>query len=196
MGRVRRRWVAFFSFEHALGGETLYRFVAALCVLDKHPQTDIFDGRLDLRYQQYLNLLVRPCGAGWEHYEPVSSAWHRDWLWRICRQPGLRKSQADRAGDVHTAGEPLPFAASSNYAVFSDIAALIVPDPPLVATWNGDTARETWCADARSRNIRQILFKGADRCLRTNNGPQPHRHFVRALEEDDWLERLRSVFRP
>ena len=84
-------WMVFFSSEKN-GMITRYRFVAALCVENKLRHTSIFEPHVNQVYRSYLNLLIRPNGAGWEHFEPAlhpkkptfKGGWHDDWLWKIC----------------------------------------------------------------------------------------------------------------
>src|SRR5205823_9310754 len=104
-------WIAFFSAERD-GQEmavTRYSFVAALCVERKIAHTAIFDAPEHCRYREYLNLLIRPKGSGWEHFEPGlhPSDWHGDWLWRISERRGLRKKDMVAAGERHAPGTAL-----------------------------------------------------------------------------------------
>ena len=180
-------WIAFFSASHPSQetAVTHYRFVAALCVERKIRQVDIFVDSSHCLFRDYLNLLVRPNGAGWEHYEPglAPSKWHRDWLWRLCERRGLRKKQVIRLGDDHHSGDELPRSVAENYIIFSTGKSVIASKPPLVAVYRKGDTGETWEPDRRAQHIREHLFGTSSRGLRTTNPQQPHRHFRRELPD-------------
>lgn len=196
-------WIAFLSFEQDRQDNTAtrYRFVAALCVEDKLRHTALFDKSVNHLYRRYLNLLIRPAGLGWEHFEPALYRrfhWHDDWAWRMCERKGSRKKDVVAAFKTHAAGEPLaiggrPLQVAENYVVFSTASAVLASDPPLVATHYKGDSRETWELDERSNRIRALIFENASRGLRTTNRQQPHRHFRRPLEDPDWPGALREA---
>ena len=179
---------------------TRYRFVAALRVEARITHTNIFEGGSARLYRDYLNLLIRPSGDGWEHFEPGlhPSQWHDDWMWRLCARRGLRKADVATSGRRHQPGDlltlgtrPLPIADS--YVIFSTSTSVIVPDPPLVAAHRRGDAAERWQADDRSNMIRELVFGASPRGLRTGNPQQPHRHFRRTLVDQGWPESLRRA---
>jgi hypothetical protein len=175
-----------------------YKLVAALCVESKISHPEIFAGSADCLYRAYLNLLIRPRGSGWEHYEPSLAAWHGDWLWRISLPSGLRKRDFVEAGRLHAPGDPLtiqgrPLPVAENYVIFSRSSAILVPNPPLVAIHEGGYGSEAWQTDAQSKRIRELLFGSSLRGLRTGNRQQPHRHFRRCLDDLAWPTLLREV---
>lgn len=185
-------WVAFFAAERAHAGRAMrYRFSALLRVEKKVAQTSLSASDLKPGFQSYLNLLIRPSGTGWEHFEPAAqrSSWHRDWLWRLCTGNGLRKADAVAAGDAHRAGTELtingrsaPIAA--NYVIFSKEESLVVENPPVLANYHQGDRHETWVGEQRSRGIRELLLGDSQRWLRTTNRQQPHRHIRRVLPSD------------
>jgi hypothetical protein len=58
--------VVFFAEQKDSQDNSNYRFVAALRVADKIEHTALSMHPL---FSQYFNLVIRPCGAGWEHHE-------------------------------------------------------------------------------------------------------------------------------
>jgi hypothetical protein len=198
-------WIVFFSNQRDLQYITHYRLVAALCVEEKLRHTSLFEPSGNQMYRDYLNLLIRPNGSGWEHFEPAMhpSEWHRCWSWRMCerhalRKQGLRKKEVVAAGKRHIGGEPItidghPLQIAENYVVFSTASAVLTSDPPLVATHRKGDTSERWETDARSNRIRRLVFGNASRGLRTSNPQQPHRHFRRRLDDPNWPDTLREV---
>ncbi len=196
-------WMVFLSSEPDRQEPTIkrYRFVAALRVEAKLRHTSLFD----TAYRSYLNLLIRPNGAGWEHFEPAlhpskqPSRWHDDWLWRICCQRRTaRKDEVVVAGRQHVPGEPLIVARRSlpvaeNYIIFSKTSSILVREPPLVATYRRGDSREKWETDPRATKIRELVFGDSDRGLRTSNQRQPHRHFRRRHQDANWPDSLSQV---
>lgn len=163
-----------------------YHLSAALTVYATVSQASVFrDSELE-PFRQYLNLLIRPSAAGWEHFEPAlpRSSWHSDWLWRICAHNGLPKSEFLEAGSAPSIGPtptirgvPLQFA--RNYVVFSDnpSSSVVFRPAPLVARWRKADPYEAWLETPAARRIRSIAFSDSKRDhLRTSNGQQPHRH--------------------
>jgi hypothetical protein len=101
----RDDWMVFFAAQRDAEDSaiTRYRFVAALCVEEKLSQVALFAPSINRPYRDYLNLLIRPAGGGWEHYEPLfdqndRNNYHKDWLWRVCRTPRLRKKDVVSQG--------------------------------------------------------------------------------------------------
>lgn len=204
-------WVAFLSCQHhpADSGTRVYRFVACLPVATKLSQTGLFAASMDCPYRSYLDLLLRPTGAGWEHHEPGLHVkdWHDDWLWRLCDPRALRNGHCVRKEHVVEAsrlfapggpflidGRPVPIA--DNYVVFSKSSALIAQNPPVVATYRRGEREETWEADDRSFRLRRLLFgSGSERGLRTANRQQPHRHFRRRLDDPSWPAAVADALR-
>jgi hypothetical protein len=192
----RGDWIVFFSLQQDKGvGTTAYRLAAALCVEEKITHTEIFGGTVSGRYSNYLNLLIRPSGRGWERFEPGLHPryWHDDWLWRICRDRGLHKDDVIAASERHRAGQPLPLPAARNYVVFSKSSAIIARNPPLIATHRKGLAAETWEPDAGSQAIRAAVFGESPRALRITNPQRAHRHFRRCLNDPAWPRVLRDA---
>jgi hypothetical protein len=204
-------WIVFFSCEtddHDQLGPvstvTRYRFEAALCIETKLQHTSLFEPQGNM-LGSYLNLLVRPNGPGWEHFEPALHPSKRlfylyeDWTWRICcRSQVSRKADLIAQSHQHVAGQPLSFGGRplpvvENYIVFSRALSVLVDDPPLVATYRRGEVSEKWESDPQSRRLRELVFAGACRGLRTRNRQQPHRHFVRRLDDGDWPNALREA---
>jgi hypothetical protein len=175
-------WVLYISARTQADTVTRYRFVAALSVERKLRHTSLSD----TPFARYLNLLIRRRGHGWERHEPGLHRrdWHDDsWLWRICRDHGLRKHDVDEAAEAHTPGQPLPLPAASNYVVFSQASAIIAPRSPLIATYRRGDDYETWESDAGAQALRRVILADGGRMLRILNAyGHPHRHFSRPLD--------------
>jgi hypothetical protein len=179
---------------------TNYRCVACLQVRMKVAHTDLFEPT-SIPYSGYLNLLVRPKGLGWEHYEPLGTN-HEDWLWRICdktslRMSGLVKKDLVEAGRHHTPGDLLTVHGSQmpvmeNYVVFSRQGAVVANNPPVVATHCKGERQETWGTDDRTALIHRAVFDDSSRSLRTANR-QPHPHFRRELTDLRAIDELRNL---
>jgi hypothetical protein len=194
-------WVAFFSAEHPYESlaATHYRFVGAYCVHGKLAHTSLFAPGLP--FGNYLNLLVRPLGAGWEHYEPGlrTSQWHEDWLWRILcgRHSGLKKEIVKDASLNHIPGDPLmldghPLPVTDNYVIFSDNQPVRALNPPVVATHQRGDDAEVWLGDRRSMRIKEIVLGDSGRNLRIANY-LTHRHIRRDLDDPSWPQILAAA---
>ncbi len=189
---------------------TDYRFVAALRVNDKIRHTEVSQHPI---FKHYLNLMIRPRGAGWEHYEPAANPVHRDWLWRItcksstssCDLPPKVQIHTDEAGNkekvrcweaagkAHEPGSPLmigkqPVPVAANYVIFSTTSVVLADDPPRVARYR-EGGHEAWQTDPTSQKIRDLVLRNG-RYLRTSNYQQPHRHIRHQLAESD----LQNIF--
>ena len=176
-------WMVFFSAARELrSGLTRYRFVAALLVEEKISQLEIFEQERLRPYREYLNLLIRPSGSGWEHFEPGMAWFHGDWLWRIAETKGLRKPAVEAAAIQHQTGATLPVPIAKNYVIFSKASSMIASDPPEVAAHERGQATERWHSDARSTELRKVVFGASPRGLRTRNRQQPHRHQQRTID--------------
>jgi hypothetical protein len=188
----RGDWMVFFSAEKDTqdSAVTRYRFVAALCVEEKLSHMALFSPSINMPYRDYLNLLIRPNGTGWEHYEPLFGErdrnYHKDWLWRVSRTRRLRKSDVDSAGRQHFPGQALPLPLSESYVVFSESRKIIASHPLLVATHKKPEPHEIWKNDECIQQIKRLVFKDSSRMLRTSNRQQPHRHFRRDFDNSDW----------
>lgn len=196
--------VAFFAAERT-GPNTTYRFTAALQV-DKSVSPLSIWSLEGAPYSAYLNLLVRPRGDGWEHYEPAldEAVWHSNWLWRVCDRRGHRKAAIVAASRLHCPGNPLPartsddaeIAIADNYVVFSKKHGFILRNPIGIAKHDPKKPRETWGDDSVSAAIRRHVFGALDRGLRTANLYQPHRHTVRSIADSKtWMAHLRQIVR-
>jgi hypothetical protein len=199
---------------------THYRFVSALRVADKMQHTALSKHPL---FSQYLNLVIRPCGVGWEHHEPVWKAGHPDWLWKVTCQSlvrclGLPQKETKRrdasgithtekhwevAGQKHTAGKPLTIdghcvPVAANYVVFSRSSAVLAHDPPLVARHHEGEKQESWESDSTSAEIRKLVFRNSGRYLRINNR-MAHRHIphpdLQESELEETFRRLRTALK-
>jgi len=193
----RGDWIAFFSLQQdEARSTTVYRFAAALCVEEKLAHTELSGGP----YAAYLNLLIRPSGAGWERYEPGLHRrhWHGDWLWRMCRGQSCRGRRLDKdtvvaASERHLPGEPLPFPAAKNYVVFSKHSAVMASRPPVVAIHRRGEAQETWLDEPGPQAIRSSVFGNSSRALRIDNPQRAQRHSWRPLHEPTWPASLRDA---
>lgn len=193
-------WVAFFSAERSRESPatTRYRFVGAHCVQGKLEHTSLFAAGLP--FGDYLNLLVRPLGAGWEHYEPGlrTSHWHKDWLWRIiCGRRRFKKEVVEDAGQSHAPGGPLmldghPLPIADNYVIFSDSPSVRALSPPVVATHQRGDDAEVWLGDRRSRRIKEIVLGDSVRNLRIANRIA-HPHIRRDLDDPSWWQTLAAA---
>jgi hypothetical protein len=195
---------------------TNYRFVAALRVADKMQHTALSKHPL---FSQYLNLLIRPCGVGWEHHEPMSN--HRDWLWKVTCQSlvtslGLPQKEEkhrdaggkihtqkhwEAAGKIHTAGKSLTIdghrvPVAANYVVFSRSSPVLAHDPPLVARHHEGEAHESWESNSTSAEIRKLVLRNSGRGLRIPNR-LAHRHIphpdIKESEIEETFRRLRAA---
>lgn len=192
----RGDWVVFFSSERDGREVTHYRFVGALTVERKIPHTAIFTNRPNTRYRDYLNLLIRPKGSGWEHYEPAlhHDDWHDDsWMWRMSERRGQHREDLKTAGAHHTAGAPLtlhgqPAPIAESYVIFARSPCWIARHPPLVATHRTGERRERWTP--RWLPLRALLFRRSGRGLRIANQQRAHRHFRRSLDDPNWPRTL------
>jgi hypothetical protein len=182
--------VAFISAMHD-EMSTHYSFVAALVVAEKMAATEAVRGH----FREYLNVLVRPSGRGWEHHEPGRhpSLWHQDWLWRICDRRRVNKTTAIEGGQRHAAGTALPVRVAANYVVFSRESSLVLAQPVPVAVCPRGDIYETWHPDAR-RRIKRLLFDSSSRGLRIANRQRPHRHFRRQVGRG-WIDQLAAALR-
>lgn len=114
-----------------------YSFVAFATVQRKVSQLDIWrDPALEI-YREYQNLLIRPAGDRFEHFEPglPPRRWHDDWYWRITTIDGCRKSAFDhvqRRGHFLPGESMLPRIAC-NYVLFAPEGpdTMILADPPM-----------------------------------------------------------------
>lgn len=187
----------FFSRERPTEDLTQYRFVAALAVHEKVRQTELFGPPPLHPYTKYLNLLIRRKGRGWEHYEPGlddPSKGHTDWLWRLSDRKQFRKAELVAAGTRHRPGGPLSVRGitlvAPNYVIFSK-SGVVAMKPPLVASHRRGEPIERWNRDRCSARIREIVFDGSTRGLRTTNPQQVHRHFRRPFTDLAWLHQLK-----
>jgi hypothetical protein len=194
-------WMIFFSAERPSteSAITRYRFVAALAVDQKVSQTHLFDSPPMRPYRRYLNLLIRRKASGWEHYEPgldSPSKGHPDWLWRLSDGKLFRKAELVAAGASHRPGDSLSvrgiIPVASNYVIFAN-SGIVAVRPPLVAGHSRGDRTQTWNRDRCSEQIRDIVFEGSTRSLRTTNPYQPHRHFRRAITDMCWLDQLKNA---
>jgi hypothetical protein len=184
-----------------------YRFVAALRVDEKMKHTALSTHPL---FHKYLNLVIRPCGSGWDHYEPVAN--HPDWLWKVtcvslARSQCLPKKTGrgqrwEAAGKTHRPGSPLTIdgrvvPVGTNYVIFSRSSAILADDPPRVARYLKGDLHEAWETDAISQKIRNLVLRDGCRYLRTSNLQQAHRHIrhqhVAESDLEDILRQLRSL---
>ena len=198
--------VAFFAvtFDEArINGE--YRFIGALTVHETIDMTEVFGEVSGTRFDQYLNLLVRPSGSGWEHFEPAlpPDHWHDDWMWRICDHRGNRKVTFLQSGGNHRPGDPLitaggPATFAPNYIVFSadPEQSLVLNDPPLIAAWQRGSELEEWLDTPVAKEIWSLTLAHSHRdYLRTRNRQQPHRQAWAdpPFPRDDWFQKLRQA---
>lgn len=193
--------VAFFSAERD-GPVTRYRFVAGLQVGRLTSHLAMSSPGEDEVFSRYLNLLVRPCIAGWEHHEPGlhPNQWHEDWIWRMCRRRGLEKAAVVVAGaegsltaELNAGGTR--FEAATNYVVFRRDNAVLAHRPFLVAEYShGAPGCDVWRTEAGLLALKRHVFGTSPRTLRTTNRRQPHRHVRRTIVNGDaWMRDLMSL---
>ena len=204
--------VAFFAANFEEGEPTIqYYFVGALMVQHKVTHATIHRERHLAPLREYLNLLVRPKGDGWEHFEPSlpRSMWHDDWLWRIVTTRHLKAdvvkaSSAHRSGrTLEILGEPVTFA--DNYVVFATAPkrSVVLHTPVLVATFDrsdSSQSHECWMAADTAQRIKKLTLgkinarRDKPRWLRTSNIRQPHRHSrVEIRDSSAWMRQLRRA---
>ena len=199
--------VAFFAMTNDLDRFSReYRFVAALTVDRLLNMDEVFQEKSGHKFDEYLNLLVRPAGGGWEHVEPAlpRDHWHDDWMWRICDHTGYKKEAFMRAAGLHRSAEPLHVAGSPtvfapNYIVFSTDPknTLVMTDPEIVAVWQRGSEFEEWLENPVARELWSLTLSHSSRDhLRTRNKRQPHRHVWAnpELPRQAWFQKLRFVF--
>jgi hypothetical protein len=122
-------------------------------------------------YQRFYNLLEKPAGDKWEHYEPFGTE-HDDWKRR----------------------------SSAPYIIFDEDEQLTdfnVINPLHVATKPKDLAVEKWNSSRLVKRLEDILFEQFDieRRLRTKNKYIAHQQIVvhRYIPKDERMNRLISL---
>jgi len=185
-------WVVFFSCPDAPEGRE-YKCVGALRVEAKIMQTEVFGAGTDPLLRNYLNLLIRPCGQGWNWYEPALRRWHADWLWRLSAGTRGRKKSLEQLGIDHEAGRPLPEQVAANYVIFSSVDAIIATNPPQVA--RQVEKHESWSDSPAIQTLRQVVLGDHERpWLFTKTGqPGQHRHLVREVPDHGWPDQFRAA---
>ena len=193
----------FFSAQHPASqpANTEYSFIAALEVESLTSHEALWASSRYSNLRRYLNLLIKPHGSGWDHFEPAVriSEWHRDWMWRLCARRGLRKADVILACTSHAPGaelllrnQRLPVA--NNYVVFSRTSQITSRAPLLVATYAPGASKEQWLPDSTVSGLHDLVFAGSPRGFRTSNRQQPHRHFRRPLSDPgSWLAEVRDL---
>ena len=186
-----------------------YKFCAALTVERLISYADIF-GPHDAGFQEYLNLVARPSGTGWEHFEPAlpPQKWHADWQWRITEHHGHSKHLVEKAGRSHEPEKPLNVEGhavrlAQNYVVFvnGESTRMVLAEPVTIAHWRRGDKFETWDQNERSLAIQGLTLgilnagRVAPRMLRTGSSRNVHRHIRRALERPlaRWFDELRNT---
>jgi hypothetical protein len=167
-----------------------YPFEYCLCAVatveTKVRQTDIWQADELKTFRDYLNLLIRPRKDGaWEHFEPGSEDAHKDWLWRIAVQKGLKKEQFEplEARNVLRSNDRIdgfPIVIAKNYIVFSTSPeqTWISKQPAQIACCDTNGEPEKWKRDASA--IYRHIFGTAEqfgsdrRSLRTANKQHSH----------------------
>ena len=200
--------VAFFAVDYE-GGQwpRKYCLVAALTVEDTVSHAAIHDDERLAKFRKYLNLLVRPKGDGWEHFEPSlpRTSWHSDWLWRIVGR-GYRKAAVSGASKDFEDGQALevggaPVTFGDNYVIFSSDPelSLILEEPVVVATFTHGELYEQWLPTGRAAAIKQLTLdfineqRSTLRWLRIRNKSMPHRHIRSELRDSAaWMDDLRG----
>ena len=123
----------FFVCCDKAGGQRWRYYLTGFGCVEKLITHEQIYGDEFLRFTSYFNLLIRPCGGGFEHYEPIpNDLWHDDWKMRIsnfrttqeleknikftgCRSKGIRKKDVSHI--VQTVDQGFPF--GKNYVIFS-----------------------------------------------------------------------------
>lgn len=179
-----------------------YLFVGFATVARKVSQVDIWRDRTLAVYRQYRNLLIRPDGKRFEHFEPSlpPKRWHGDWYWRLAKIDGYRKSAFERihAKRGFSVEDATIAPVARNYVLFAPdgTETMILAEPPVVATATAAGRPEEWERTTVARGVRQWLQAATDRSLRTTNKQRAHRHItIRDADLDAWRTRLRDLCR-
>jgi hypothetical protein len=195
--------VVFFSADRVADrrpNRIRYSFVAFATVARKVSQADIWRDASLAVFRDYLNLLIRPSGTGFEHFEPGLSKrhWHGDWYWRIAEIDGHRKGSfkhIHRKRRFELTDPRLP-QLTSNYVLFArdHQYTLVLAEPPIVATAAESGGLETWKRTPFARKLLTLLRTGTMRRLRTSNIQRPHRHItITGAKPGEWRQRLRAL---
>lgn len=173
----------FFSAEERTSGIFEYKFCALLTVHRKIKQTEMWRPHTKAtRFQQYRNLLIRPRGDDWEHWEPglPKKEWHKDWLSRLTYHDA-ETSEFTRAQARHflTSGQADRFV-DANYVVFSVAPehSFICEKPKVIASCDAPGELESWHETKFAQELKSFTVDHTRRTLRTTNEQRPHRHGV------------------
>lgn len=194
-------WVVFFAAAYAQNGDSCaYHCVAALQIESKISQADIFNLPYRSRFGSYFNLLMKPHGAGCEHWEPVLDKrfWHPDWLTRIAARRTFTRAAAVAEGHRPRGSLAVGgvFTPAESYVVFSQRNRIISAHPPCVATWTRGQISEVWQLDQRAQEIRSLTLdlQTRRRSLRVaNQVAHPHIHTSLPTDETGWGKALAAA---
>lgn len=176
-----------------------YNFVGFATVARKVSQVEIWQDRTLSIYRRYSNLLIKPNGNRFDHFEPAlpPRRWHDDWYWRIAAINGHRKSEFDDvygASGLSLRNQLVPVA--RNYVLFEPEGAgtMILHTPPVIATASGAGRPEVWKQTPFARGLRAWLKEFTARSLRTTNAQRAHRHItIHDANGNEWREHIRAL---
>jgi hypothetical protein len=165
-----------------------YHFVGYATVERKVSQREVWEDEALSVFRHYRNLLLRPSGREYIHYETgPRQFWHdEDWLWRLTNMSGIRAPQLREFNDKHEwdqsvtlAGRPIRLA--RNYVLFrpEGKGTFVAAEPPVVAQAAANGQPETWTNDEFAVKLRAIVVGGsrtARQGLRTRNTQTSHNH--------------------
>lgn len=176
-----------------------YQFVGFATVDRSVRQTDVWCDRSLRIYQRYGNLLIRPAGRAFEHFEPElpRKHWHEDWLARISERRTFSRADFDGrerfAPSDKVNGRPLRLA--PNYVIFRPEPqdTFILAEPPVVATVSEAGRPETWLKTPFASALRSIVLSPTHRSLRTTHPQVAHPHIAIPQEAEPVLSQIRRL---
>jgi hypothetical protein len=174
-----------------------YFFVGFATVDRKIAQSNIWTTHQLTTFRRYHNLLIRPAGSGFEHFEPglPRARWHGDWFWRMTRERRREKVARLDGKSRLQLREVAPMIAA-NYILFAADGAgtMILASPPVIATSTAPGPPEKWKETPFARELRAWLRAHTTRSLRTTNVQRAHRHItIRDSDPGQWRDQLRQV---
>ncbi len=178
-----------------------YNFVGFATVARKVSQVEVWRSRTLSVFRDFGNLLIRPNGYRFDHFEPglPQSHWHQDWYWRIAAIKGHRRTDFDSLYDApgfSLRSQLAPVA--RNYVLFEaeGPGTMILQTPPVIATAIGSGRPELWNQTRFARRLRAWLQEFTSRSLRTTNPQRAHRHItIHHADVHEWRKHLRSICR-
>jgi hypothetical protein len=177
-----------------------YQFVGFATVDRAVRQTDVWTDPVLNGYRRYGNLLIRPVGGGFEHFEPeLPKNPHHDWLWRIADTRRFRKDNFNGREQFRPSDriEGRPLRIAENYIVFrpEPRETLVLAKPPVVATVDASGKIETWARTPFASSLRAAVLGATSRSLRSTNEQRAHPHIRLDEPTEPMLSRLRNLCR-